>query len=113
MLIKSSPENYFHQAVQILSAMPPFDKCSKQELLVYGELLLFNHTRQFMKEQPALLAPKVRDGIIDRLDIQPQILRNVLSGLRKKGLLVEDELVERYTMYYLQPLIFEFTDGEG
>jgi len=112
MLIKSNPEVYFHQAVKILSALPPFNKLSKQELLVYGELLLFNHSRQFMQDPPKLLASKVRDSIIDRLNIQPQILRNVLYGLRKKSLLVDDELVEKFTLNYLQPISFEFIENE-
>jgi len=110
MKIKSSPDLYFHQALKILKALPPFNKLRDRELDVYGELLLFNHVNQFSTASLKLLAPQVRDGIIQRLNITSDILRNVLTALRKKGFIVNEELVDKYILEYLQPLIFEFDE---
>jgi hypothetical protein len=112
MKFKSNPDKYFHQALQILKGLPPFNKLRDRELQIYAELLLVNHVSQFSTDPPRLLAPIVRDGIMKRLNITSDILRNSLTALRKKGMLVEDTLVEKFTLKYLQPLVFEFTDNE-
>ena len=113
MTFRSSPNTYFRQALAVLSGLPPFDKLAQQELLVYGELLLFNHTKQFLSEPMDLLAPQVRDAIISRLNISQASLRNSLSRLRTHGFLVNNNLVKRYTLHYLQPLNFEFKEDES
>ena len=110
MNLRTNPNLYFHQALQILRGLPPFNKLKPQELLVYGELLLFNHTKQFLSEPIDLLDPQVRDTIVLRLNLSQPVFRNILTRLRYCGLLVKNNLVKRFTLQYLQPLSFEFIE---
>jgi hypothetical protein len=107
MKIKTNPDKYFHQAIQLLSPMPPFNKLKNRELLVYGELLKLKHSGT-----EVLLYAKNRDKVADNLDMSHAMLRNVFSKFRKLGLLVENELDSKYVVKYLQPLKFDFYESK-
>jgi len=106
MRVKTSKDIYFHQALQLLSPMPPFNKLKNRELLVYGELLKIGY-----EGTEVLLYAKNRDKIVNALNMSHAMLRNVLSKFRKLGLLVENELNSKYVIKYLQSLKFEFYEG--
>ena len=108
MRIKTNPDKYFHQAMQLLGPMPPFNKLKNRELLVYGELLKLNHSGT-----EVLLYAKNRDQIVRSLNMSPAMLRNIFSKFRKLGLLVENELDTKYVVKYLQPLKFEFYEEDA
>lgn len=97
---------YFHQALGIAQEFPPYNKLSKKELQVLGELMKHKHNGY-----KPLLNTEVRRLIEEKLDITGPILRNNLSQLRAKGLMVNDDIPEKYMIKYLQPFNFEFYEG--
>jgi hypothetical protein len=57
-----------------------------------------------------LLNNETRRLIEADLKIAPEILRNNLSALRAKGLLVDNEIPEKYLVKYLQNFDFQFEE---
>lgn len=115
MKIRSSSDLYFHQALAIMQNMPPFNLLTKKELLVYGQLLYVNAINEAAAAENntpkvKLLNSESRDFVVAKLEITAQVFRNALTKLRQHGLIVNNELVDRYTLKYLQPLTFEFYD---
>lgn len=103
MKLKTNTEVYFHQALGIAQEFPPYNKLSKMELQVLGELMKHKHNGY-----KPLLNTEVRRLIEGSLQLTPAILRNNLSALRAKGLMISDEIPEKYMIKYLQPFNFEF-----
>jgi hypothetical protein len=103
MRIKSSPDIYFHQALGVIQEWPPYNKLSKKELQVLAELMKCKY-----EGWKPLLNYQVRLLISDKLEISKESLRNNLVSLRKKGLIVENDIPEKYLLKYLQTFNFEF-----
>jgi len=105
MKIKTDKEKYFHQALGIIQAFPPYNKLTTKELQVLGELM-----RHKNNGYRPLLNNETRRLIEADLKIAPEILRNNLSALRAKGLLVDNEIPEKYLVKYLQNFDFQFEE---
>lgn len=103
MKLKTNKDIYFHQALGIIQEFPPYNKLTKKELQVLGELMRCKH-----EGYKPLLNPIVRDETVARLEITQESLRNILTSLRGKGLLVDNEIPEKYLIKYLQTFNFEF-----
>lgn len=105
MKIKTTQEKYFHQALAIVRAFPPYDKLSPNELQVLGELMKCKH-----QGYKPLLNSETNKTIPATLGLKAESFRNLLSSLRAKGLIVDNNIPERYLIKYLQPFNFEFVD---
>jgi len=103
MKYKTNTDIYFHQALHLLSSLPPFDKLKRRELQVFGELLKIHN-----EGTEVLLYAKNRDRVVKDLDISPALFRNVLTKLRKTNILVDNEINPKYVIKYLQKFNFEF-----
>lgn len=108
MKIKTSPDTYFHQALGIIQEFPPYNKLTGRERRVLAELMKHKHNGY----KPMLNA-EVRALICDDLELSPEILRNNISQLRLKGLLVDNEIPVKYLLKYMQPFTFEFYEEES
>ncbi len=107
MKLKTNVDRYFHQALGIAQEFPPYNKLTGKELQVLAELMKHKHNGY-----KPLLNTEVRRLIESTLEIAPEILRNNLTQLRIKGLLVENEIPEKYMFKYLQPFEFEFYEQD-
>ena len=103
MKIKTSPQLYFHQALGVVHKFPPYNKLSKSELLVLGELMLCAH----LGYKP-LLNDESRKLVMTNLSLSTQVFKNILSSLRSNGILIENNIPEKYLIKYLTPFNFEF-----
>lgn len=103
MKLRTNPGIYFHQALGIAQEFPPYNKLTKKELQVLGELMKHKHNGY-----KPMLNPEVRKLIPKDLELSGESFRNILTALRNKGLLVENEIPEKYQFKYLQPFTFDF-----
>lgn len=103
MKLKTNIDMYFHQALGVCQEFPPYNKLSRKELQVLGELMKAKH-----QGYKPLLNTEVRKNICKVLEISQESLRNNLSQLRNNGVLVDDNVPEKYLIKYLQPFQFEF-----
>lgn len=103
MRVKSNNNVYFHQALAIAHAFPPYNKLTKKELQVLGEIMRYSHQgyKPAVNEQTRKLIPEM-------LEISNDSFKNILSSIRNKGLLVHNDVPEKYAIKYLQSFNFEF-----
>jgi len=103
MRLKTNPEMYFHQALGIAQEFPPYNKLTNKERQVLGEIMLAKH----LGWKPTL-NPETRKLIPQKLEISIESFRNILTALRDKGLLENNEVPEKHMIKYLQAFNFEF-----
>lgn len=113
--IKTNPEKYFRQLLEILEIFPPFKSLRLRQKEVFAEILY--HTYKFDKENPAtagrLLSDyKTKEDISSKLNISKANLYNIYKELRQTGLLIKDEVNPKYRYKYLHypEIIFRFKE---
>lgn len=116
--IKTNPELYFRQLLEILSIMPPFKSLRPRQKEVLAEI--YYQTHKLTKENPVtagrLLSDyKTKEDIAEKLNISKANLYNIYKELRQTGLLVKDEINSKYRyeyMYYPE-FTFRFKEESG
>lgn len=90
MDIKVPPKSVFILKSKMLSMFAPFSQLSATEAKVYG-LMVYYQTTGITLDNPELTDHLVRDTGSSK-----QVLYNVKSKLKKKGLLNGGELTQKY-----------------
>lgn len=103
MRIITDKGKYFHQALAIVSSFKPYNRLTPKELQVLGELMKHKHDGY-----KPLLNTEVRRLVEKDIGISSNVFRNILTRLRAEGLLVDDNIPEKYLIKYLTPFTFEF-----
>jgi hypothetical protein len=107
MKIPTNPYLFFHQALGLVQAFPPYNKLTKKELQILGEMMKYKH----LGYKPTL--NNITRGMIAKdLEISKESFRNFLSSIRGKGLIVDNEVPDKYLITYLQPFNFEFYEKD-
>jgi predicted transcriptional regulator len=116
--LKTTPEIYFKQILEILSIMPPFKSLRPRQREVLAEILYYTH--KFNKENPVtagrLLSDyKTKEEISEKLNISKANLYNIYKELRQTGLLIKDEINPkyRYEYMYIPEITFRFKEKDS
>jgi predicted transcriptional regulator len=116
--IKTNPEKYFRQLLEILGIFPPFKSLRLRQKEVFAQILYYNH--KFNAENPTtagrLLSDyKTKEEISSKLNISKANLYNIYKELRQTGLLIKDEIDPKYRYKYLHhpEIIFRFKEENG
>lgn len=101
--IPTTEESKYLVMVTFLSVIKPFSELRKRELEVYAELI--KHWQEFRS-----LTDKQRNKLIFNYDMRLAIatkydttvdnIYNIISALKKKGLIDEDGLVSKYANFF-------------
>lgn len=109
----NSEQKLFRAYVELLQ---PIFKLRNREADVFAQLLYFNYLKRDIKNIndrfELILSPKNKKQILENLNIGDNILQNMLSSLRKKGLLVNNIIPTKYLQYISEDglsLIFKLT----
>ena len=119
--IKTEPEKYFHQLIEVLRVFAPFNQLRKRERDVFGAMLYQLHLiEQNGGSLDQLFDYKVKEEIAASVGISKANLYNIYKELRQHGLIIKDGVNQRYKFKYLQhgEIIFRFSgrevgDGKG
>lgn len=101
--IKTEPEKYFHQLIEVLKVFSPFDQLRKRERDVFGMMLYQLHLIETNGGSPSqLFDHKIKEEIASSVGISKANLYNIYKELRNHDLLTKDEINPTYTFRYLQ-----------
>ena len=110
--IKTEPEKYFHQLIEVLKLFQPFSKLRKRERDVFGAMLYQLH---LIEENGGVTSQlfdyKTKEEIATSVGISKANLYNIYKELRQHGLIEKDEVNSKYKFKYLQHKEIVFTFG--
>jgi len=104
LTIPTTPQKYFHMALELLRSIPPLDTLNSKELSVLAELLYWDyHYRALEKEirWKMVFDYDTKLLIMDKVPCDEQSLNNNLTSLRKKGI-IEKKMIK--TNFGLDPM---------
>jgi len=94
---------FFRAYVEMLK--PFLKKIRDREADVFAELIYWNHKKREIKNKndrfKLIMDPDCRRLIEDKLNISTAIFRNALTGLRSRGLLLDDNTIS--DVYLVSP----------
>ena len=94
---------FFRAYVEMLK--PFLKKIRDREADVFAELIYWNHKKKEIKNKndrfKLIMDPDCRKLIEEKLDISTAIFRNALTGLRSRGLLLDDNTIN--DVYLVSP----------
>ena len=114
--IKTEPEKYFHQLIEVLRVFAPFNALRKRERDVFGAMLYQLHVIEKNNGSPdQLFDYRVKEEIAASVGISKANLYNIYKELRQHGLIIKDGVNQKYKFKYLQhgEVIFRFTGREA
>jgi hypothetical protein len=118
--IKTEPEKYFHQLIEVLIVFAPFNQLRKRERDVFGAMLYQLHLiNKNGGDESQLFDYKVKEEIAMSVGISKANLYNIYKELRQHGLLTKDEINQKYKFRFLQhkEISFRFSgisdNGQG
>lgn len=98
----TTEQKLFRAYVELLQ---PIFKLRNREADVFAQLLYFNYLKRDIKNIndrfELILSPKNKKQILENLNIGDNILQNMLSNLRKKGLLVDNIVPVKYHQHIM------------
>ena len=109
--IKTEPEKYFHQLIEVLRVFAPFDTLRKRERDVFGAMLYQLHViEEEGGSADQLFDYRIKQEIAASVGISKANLYNIYKELRQHQLLTKDEVNPKYKFKYLQhkEITFEF-----
>jgi hypothetical protein len=113
--IKTKPEKYFHQLIEILKVFPPFDNLRKRQREVFAEILLqyYNFRNENEDVSTRLVFDyKTKEEIAIKIGISKGNLYNIYKELRQLKLLTKDGINPKFRFKYLQHDKIHFTFSE-
>ena len=113
--IRTEPEKYFYQLIEVLKIFHPFDKLRKRERDVFGAMLSKLHEIEASGgTQDQLFDYKAKEEIATSVGISKANLYNIYKELRHHELLTKNEINQRYRFKYLQhqEITFKFIGEE-
>jgi len=110
--IKTEPEKYFHQLMEILKIFSPFNELRKRERDVFASMLYQLHLiNQNGGNEEDLFDYKVKEEIATSIGISKANLYNIYKELRQHKLLTKNEINKEFKFDYLQHREITFKFG--
>ena len=109
--VKTDPQRYFRQLLEILSFTPVFHALSKREKDVFSELLMYNWIYRTLSNDDkwALInSPEIKEKIRLKLGLSKEGLNNLYSILRHKGMITFSGIVDKYIFVPNSSLTIKF-----
>jgi hypothetical protein len=91
--IKTTPEKFYRQFLELFRSLPPFNELRSREVDVLSQIMYQNNKHSYIPIKTRSLvvfSTDVRKEMRSSLDISEDIFNNNLSGLRKRKLITED-----------------------
>lgn len=111
--INTTERVYFRQALEVIRKIPPLDILRSGELDVLGEFMYFNYKFSHIEEDlrgRLLFDYDTKQNIADNLKIKSSNLDNVITSLRKKGIITRRASINTYGIKISNPdILFKFT----
>lgn len=86
-----------------IELLQPILKLRDRECDVFSQLLFFNYLKKDIKDPKdrfeLIFSTKSKKQIIDNLGIKDSILQNTLSILRKKNLIIDNMIPDKFHIY--------------
>jgi len=106
---------YFLKLLNILRHIPPFSLLRNQEIEVLAKFYEYNHKlREIPTEQRnlVLFSHDTKEKIAKELHLKTSRLYNIITGIKKVGIIKGDTLIPKYTLYKHNEVIFSFENEE-
>ncbi len=102
--IKTTEGKFYRQFLELFRSLPPFNLLRTRELDVLSQILFQNNKYKSIDPKTRSLiifSKEIRKEMRSSINISEDIFNNNLSGIRKKGLVNEDnELVSLLSSLY-------------
>lgn len=103
--VKTNPEKYFLQLIEILKVFPPFSQLRKRQRETFAEILyqfyLVRNESENVKER-LVFDQKTKENIALKLNISKGNLYNIYKELRQLNLLTKDGINSKFRYGYFQ-----------
>lgn len=110
--IPTNKTKFFRQYLQLIRDIPPLDGLSSRELDVLAHLLYYNYLYKEIAEhlrEKLVFDYETRVAIRDSIGITEPVLNNLISSLKKKGVISGKRIVPKIDITPDTPeLIFKF-----
>lgn len=103
--VDTTPEKYFHQLIEILRIISPFDQLRRRQREVFAEILyqFYLYRKEEEEERDRIVFDReTKEQIASRLGISIGNLYNIYKELRKVKLLTRDGINKQYRFEYLK-----------
>jgi CRP-like cAMP-binding protein len=103
--VDTTPEKYFHQLVEILRVISPFNQLRRRQREVFAEILyqFYLYRKEDEEERERIVFDrKTKEEIASRLGISIGNLYNIYKELRKVKLLTRDGINKQFRFEYLK-----------
>jgi len=107
--------NKFYILLSILKFIPPYSKLAKREREVLAELYYYNDKLSYIEEDKRMKLVfdyDTRSEIAVKLGVSTDSIYNIVSSLKRKGLVENRNFVKKYVLNDVDNLVFEFTKKE-
>lgn len=113
--VNAQEGEYFNKLLTLLNPLAPFDQLGPSEIAVYAELLELNYKyRKIPYEERSLLimSGENKISVAKSLNIKLSRVYNVMTKLRKIGILDSSGIVPKYALGKYQKVTFIFNNSE-
>lgn len=103
--VDTTPEKYFHQLIEILRVISPFNQLRRRQREVFAEILyqFYLYRKEDEEEQERIVFDReTKEQIASSLGISIGNLYNIYKELRKVKLLTRDGINKQYKFEYLK-----------
>jgi len=110
-----SEDTYFVKLLSILDNIPPFNKVRPKELELYACLLSVNHKYRnipFKERNELIFSYDAKIGIASKMGVKLSGVYNMLSSLKKAGLIGKESLIPKYVIGKSREVLFIFDEEE-
>jgi len=109
--IKTTPDKYFRQLIEVFSFMEPYKQMASRERDILAKILYYNWSLRSLptrERHSRILSSEYKEKIRMELDISKPNLENYLSKLRIHGVLTYSSIVPKYEIFPMKKVIFNF-----
>lgn len=114
--IPTTKLKYFRQGLQVIRDIPPLNDLSNRELDVLSHLLYYNYLYKDIAEnlrEKLVFDYEVRVAIRDSIGISEPVLNNLISSLKKKGIIKGKKIIPSILLNPDNPdIVFKFKIDE-
>lgn len=112
ILIPTTKDKYFRQGLEIIRHIPPLNKLSNRELDVLAYLLYYDHEYRDIQadlREKLVFDYTIRVAIRDSIGVSEAVLNNLLTSIRKKGIIKGKKIIPKIDLNPDTPdIIFKF-----
>lgn len=122
LTVPTNERDKFYQALSYIKHIPPLSLLRKRELEVFAELLYYNNKyKAYPQREKSIMvsSTEIKSEICERIGTRDKrVYYTITSGLRKKGLINDDDtVVQKYMDIIGDPdgitINFKYGSSEG